>query len=690
MLVAVALRRGVVLSTVLVLVAAAGARAQSRGPVMPSFQDNREQNLPAAAAAPAPAPAAPAPAPAESIELVGQTPGQIARAKEAAAAKAKADAEAKSRAEAEAMKQAEADAKAAVELKKLQESEAKLKADEEARERLALELKAKADAVDLARAQADEKAKADAAKAQAVELKKQEAVVAAGKKAHARDEQKCLKAGNTKAVAKCKTAVAAKYSPKSLPLPQMAALPAAPLHPADGGAVALPLEPLVSEEAPVRRVIAPAGSTLQPAATIEAAPALAEKSARATPVPAAAPAPVAPAPVAPAPVAPAAAAYSAAPAPVAAAPAGSGRALVRPNARTDSSDRALAKPAVASGSNAQPSASPASLRSGSTGSTGSGGGLASSRTLSPAQTVVPRDEGGSRSRHIDLSDEAQIGPSSLVLNRLTARGELVPDSVQASFGYRFAIDEASAAHHLFAVGVESSRCEAGISCGALWFLNAGYSPQSDSTFAVVRSNPKPVNATDQLGWSATTAAAGLGYSGKTYSFLADGQFEELNAQYLKNVGNSPTRTSSTIDQLRLRATLAATGGGFTAAFRLAGYAYPGKDASTVRGVPLRGALIDDDLGGLAIAPQGFLARVEGRYESAGGFGAQLSYGYLGYAGADWQGAHLIGLGLSQRLGRFHLGVGLAIQEEVPTLMPASASAGDYSTVFGTGTLGASF
>jgi hypothetical protein len=88
--------------------------------------------------------------------------------------------------------------------------------------------------------------------------------------------------------------------------------------------------------------------------------------------------------------------------------------------------------------------------------------------------------------------------------------------------------------------------------------------------------------------------------------------------------------------------------------------------------------------GLAGALQALSARLEGRWESKGGAGLALSYGYLSYTGPAWSNAHIFAGSISQRFGRFRIGLGLVAEQE------SDAQGSWYPTVFGTGSVGAAF
>ncbi len=322
-----------------------------------------------------------------------------------------------------------------------------------------------------------------------------------------------------------------------------------------------------------------------------------------------------------------------------------------------------------------------------------GGVCVASATLEPSATAngftpVPREEiEGARGRHAEVRNDLQIGPQSLVLNHLAARAELSPGSLQAGFTYRLVLDDAGAAHHLFGASLESARCPDDAGCGLRWFGFAGLSPSASQGFPVQGGvNGRTTSHTDQLGWSAAVGAAGLSYSGRLLSFAADGQLEALSIDYSRNTETSPppAATSGTLDQVRLRGTAGIASGAWSGSLRIAGYVYAGEAPETFQLAPLRGALVDDDTAGLAGAPQSFQARLEGRYDSTSGLSLQASYGYLSYVGPYWTSANLVAASVSQRLGHFRVGFGLVYEGE------SDRSGASYPTLFGTGTLGASF
>ncbi|HUJ25069.1 MAG TPA: hypothetical protein VLW85_03560 [Myxococcales bacterium] len=604
-------------SAVFALLAAFAASAQSRGPVIPNYQDPSKQ----APASPAAAAAKP-----DEVDLVGPTAAQQKRAAEAKAAAEKAAAEKKAREEADAKARAEAEAKA--------------KADADARDReKALEaVLAQRRAAESARAAAAEarrraREQLDAAErdeARAREAEKQaQAQARALAAARKREEAACGKGPKAQA---CRAAVAARYdapAPLALQLPSAApandALAIAPLvAPAPAGAPAA--------EAP--RAVAMPGSPVPPppAKPLETLAAgdrkvLLPPAASAPPAAAAAP----PAPVKVASVAPAA--VIAAPPPPAAAPA----------------------PAPAAVAAAMP---------------------------------VPRDEQVQRRpRSAEVVNDLQIGPQSLILDRLQARGDIVPRGVQLEFGYRLAIDDASAPHHLFSLGVASPKCaESGVACGLRWFVRGGLGPRNSSSFGVERHvNGVDVAQTDSLGWAANVFQAGLGYSAASFFAAADAQLEALAEDYAQNLmSTDPPQVHGSLQQWRLRASAGLQRGALTAQVRVAGYAYGGDPTATFKNVPVRGALVEDDMPGLAGALQRFSARAEGTYLLREGTDVSASYGFISYVGPAWSNANIFSATVGQKLGRFRLALGLVYELE------QDAQANGYPTLFGTGSLAASF
>jgi hypothetical protein len=300
--------------------------------------------------------------------------------------------------------------------------------------------------------------------------------------------------------------------------------------------------------------------------------------------------------------------------------------------------------------------------------------------------AVPRDEQPRRPRAAEVVNDLQLGPQSLVLDRLSARGDILPGTLQLDFGYRFATDDASAPHHLFLVGFESGRCAPGEACGLRWFARGGFGPHSAGDFTVDRRiNGTAGTHRDSLGWGANVLQLGGGYAASAVSFVADAQVEGLTAEYLRNVDLAgPSRVSGSLTQTRLRGTLGLQSGSVGLQARIAGYAYSGDSTSTFKDVPMRGALIEDDLPGLAGALQSFSGRLDVRWESRSGTALAVSYGYLAYTGPTWSGAHIFAGQISQQMGRFRIGLGLVAEQEL------DAQGNGYPTVFGTGSVGAAF
>jgi hypothetical protein len=215
-----------------------------------------------------------------------------------------------------------------------------------------------------------------------------------------------------------------------------------------------------------------------------------------------------------------------------------------------------------------------------------------------------------------------------------------------------------------------------------WFVRGGYGPRSEGSYKVAGKTIR----TDTLGWSASIGQAGVGFAGRNVSFMGDGQLEQLAAEYVRTAADGKTslQQSGTVQQIRLRGTLSFGAGAFSGSVRAAGYVYRGDDKNKLKDIPLRGALVDDDIPGLASTLQSFAGRAEGRWDGAGGASLALSYGYLAYTGPAWSAAHIGALSVSQRFGRFRIGAGVVVENEI------DAAGAGFMTVFGTGSVGASF
>ena len=626
--------------TALCCAAASRARAQSRVPGAGDYQNSREESLPAQAA--------PAVAASDDIDLVGPTKAQKERA--IAASRAQAEAEAKVHAEAEAKLRVEAEAKLRVEAEAKAQAEVKLRI--EAETKADAEAKLRADAEATARADAEARARAPAAdeRAGAPEAANAVAVTSAAVPSTpclARADAKGKKRRHKKrASAPC--LVQAVPLPTG-PLPSAATAASAQIAPDSDE---LPLASLTGGAPSSRRVIMTDSAPAAPAATAihEAAPEL--DSLHAT----------------------------------------------SPARANDSSPQAQP---VAIASAAQPVAIPAGATRSADTRLARADLPADRSTLgdrrrpwSPAAgEVIPR-EGGARNRSVAVQDDVLVGPVGLTVNQLTAAVEVMPNAVQAELGWRFAIDDATAAHQTFQLGLRSRRCQDDAPCaGTQWFARGSLSPNASAQYGVARmvGGQSTVQA-DQLGWSGGTLAAGLAFRASSGLLVGlDSQYESLALGYLRDSrSNSAAATSANLNQLRVRGTLGGASGAFSGEVSAAGYAYLGDGPDSTHGMPLRGALIDDGVAGLAGAPQGFLVRADGRYEFSFGLAAALSYGYLGYAGTDWSGAQIASARLSQRLGRFELGLGLAFQLDAPSTLPPGASASDYGSMYGVGTAAARF
>jgi hypothetical protein len=679
-----------ILPALLVLTLGSAALAQSRGPVVPNFQQPDAQQ-PAPEAAPA--------VKADDVDLVGPTESQKKRAQAAAEAKARAEAEAKARAEAEARVaaeakvRAEAEARARVEAQARATAEAKLKAEAEAQAqaRAQAEAKRKAEAEAQARIEAEARALAEArarieAEAQAKARAEAEARVIAEARAKFAAEEKMR--AEQRAEDEARVAAEARRRQEREDAASLAQ------HQRDEArATAEARRQQRRDEAAAKAIAAVEAKARAHADAVEKARVHAMAQARRNDEARCAQkkskklqgdcrAMVA-AKYEPAPIGLPETSLALAPL-VAPPPAGSRAPLA-------ADDRRVLVPAAdrRSASASDRRVIPAVARD----DRGGGVRVASLISEPPAPmansfTPVPRDEpSDGRSRHAEVRNDLQIGPQSLVLNHLEAKAEIAPESVQAGFTYRFALDDAGAAHHLFGASLSSARCPDDAGCGVRWFGFAGISPSAQQGFAVQRSvSGNTTSHTDQLGWSSFLGAGGVSYAGRLLSFAADGQLEALSIDYARNTepGGTPSLTSGSLDQLRLRGTAGIGSGPWSGSLRLAGYVYAGTAPESFQLVPLRGALVDDDTPGLAGAPQSFQARLEGRYDSASGLSLSASYGYLSYVGPYWSSANLLAANVSQRFGHFRVGFGVVYEGET------DRTGAGYPTVFGTGTLGASF
>lgn len=748
--------------------------------------------------------------PEESLDLVGPTDKQKARAEKArqeTEAKAKADAEAKVRAEAEAKLKAELEArlKAEAETKAKAEAEAKARAEVEAKAKAELEAKLRAEAEAKAKVEAAAKAKAAAealAKAEAEALAKAEAEAKA--KVALEAKQKAEAEAKARADAEAKAQAEAALSARAKVEAEVAAAAAAKQ------AAAAAVTAAASEEAPARRVIPPAAAPVAAApasgealvrrviAPGAAAPSLPLPSTSRVIVPGAAPAPAA---AVGAPSVAAAPAPGAAPADDRAAIEAKVRAQVEAQMKAEMEARVRAevekqmaqkdaaalplasatkpdcipeKPAkkgakkkksarpagtgcvadlslgelaaapaaseakapasraedlssapladrrpvmvaapVASAPAATPAATPAAETAASaTVREERAPGVrvaASSPVAMPAfdarsgrpaaagapEVVVPRDEGGARrARHLRVSDDVLVGPQGLWSNGLRASAEVVPESVVAAFTYRALSDDANALHHGFFLSVEGAPCDPqGGACGPRLYATGGFSPTATNTYGVQRKISGQLRSmADSLGWSSVSGAVGgNARSAGGFGGSLDVQLQSVSLSFRRNANTAnPDRVDAALQQLKIRGGLSLLKGAFELRVTGAGNAYLGDAPEKTTGVPLRGVFMDDEFGGLASGPQGLQLQAKASYDFTLGLRAQLSYGYLGYAGAEWANAHLLGARLQQRLGRFELGVGVAAQLDAPTVLPAGFTTADYSAVYFTGSLGATF
>ena len=627
-----------------------GSLAQTRGPVVPSFSSADQKPAPAGAAA----------VPEESLDLVGPTEKQKARAE--AAAKAKAEAEAKAKVEAEAKAKVEAEAKAKLEAEAKAEAEAIEKARAAARAEADAKAKLAAEAQQRAEAEAKATAEAKAAQKAAAEVEARvraqvEAQVKAEVEARVRAE-----VDRQLASQKATADIAAAKSTQDLAIDPKAGCPKP--------------EKVVKNAKKKKgaKIAALPAHCVSDLALGDTAPAAAPAAAAAAPAPAAARADE-PTTAALAERKPALAADRR-PVMIAEPP----REEKPLSDRTPTADRAPGVRVAASSPVAMPTFDARSGRP--------------TASAAPSEVLVPRDEGGSRrSRRIRVTDDLLVGPQGLMVNSLRAGAEMIPESVTASFAYRALIDDASALHHGFFVTAEGAQCEQTGPCGPRAWATVGFSPNAENAYGVRRNvSGQSRLMADDLGWSSFSAEAGGQLrSASGLGGLIDVQLQNASLSYRRNanIPSSP-RTDVALQQLKLKAGGSLQRGGFELKVTVAGNAYLSDSPDKTSGMPLRGVFLDPDLGGLASGPQGLQAKLEGRYDFAFGLTAALSYGYLGYAGVEWANAHLIGAMLQQRFGRFDLGLGLTVQLDSPSNLPAGATNADYAATYLSGRVAATF
>ncbi|MBS2023625.1 MAG: hypothetical protein JST92_14575 [Deltaproteobacteria bacterium] len=704
--------RSAALLTALLLLVPTMALAQSRGPVIPTFSgqgQSQQQEV-----APAPAPQA---QPEDSLDLVGPTDAQKARAeavakqraeaeakaKLEAEQRAKAEAEAKIKAEAEAKARAEAEQKAKIEAeaRAKAEEQARLKAEAEAKARAEAEAKARAQAEAQARAEAEAKAKAEAA-AQAKLAAEQKARDEAEAKARTQAEQKAQAAAA--AQARSASDEQAKQDAIKRAGDEAAAKAAAELDEKNKQAQMEALERTALEqqvraelEAKVKAEVEARMRAKKQKEIAKACKGKKGKAAKACEMSlddALAAAPVAPA-KAPA-ATPAAAAAAPAPAP---AKADKDFSSLMASAPSDGSRRVVLAGSAAQA--APPSERPAGVRVAASSpvavpSFDQRSSRLDTFTNPNTQLAIPSDEGGRRrSRKFNLSDDLQVGPQGLVVNQLRASGEVAPAVAVATFSYRFVRDDAAAGHHGFFIGAESPACDADGPCGLRLWANLGFMPNSENSYLIDRAVSGSVHTmADHLGWSSVAARAGLGGRFQNgFGLGGEAQLQTVSLDYTRNVNSSTDKTheAAQLNQVKLHGTLSYASGSFELLGTIGGNLYAGGDPATATtGMPMRGVFLDAQTFGLASAPQGFEMRLEGRKDFAFGLSASIAYQFQTYAGEEWKNANLIGARLSQKIGVFDLGLGLVVQLDAPAVLPQGASAGDYSAMYGMGTVGATF
>jgi hypothetical protein len=99
---------------------------------------------------------------------------------------------------------------------------------------------------------------------------------------------------------------------------------------------------------------------------------------------------------------------------------------------------------------------------------------------------------------------------------------------------------------------------------------------------------------------------------------------------------------------------------------------------------VRGALVEDDLPGLAGALQSLSARADATLHVLPATDVSGTLAYISYAGPTWSNATVFAGSVGQKLGRFRVALGLAWELE------HDAQSNGYPTLFGTGSLGAQF
>jgi len=566
-----------------------------------------------------------------------------ARVRAEAEAKTRAEAEARAKAELEVRARAESEAKAVAAAKAKTEAEAKLREEIEAhiREQVEAEMKsrtAKTEAEEKARAEKEAKVKA---RAEAKARKEAEAKARADARAKAKAEAKARREAKR---SKKKTQPAGDLpelpSPAQAliaPVPELPTPAAAPVAVAAAPAAAPALAAPVPAE-PARAAIIPASAALGLAAATPAEPARAA---------------IIPASAAPAPAEPPRAA------------------IIPASPRSEGTKVAMVAPA------------PAAV------------GPVVIRPEPMARTVaVPRDEETRASRRAEIRDDIQVGPQSLILNRLRGAADIVPGSVAGAFSYRLAIDDATALHHGFGLGVESARPAEGAPEGFRWFAGATLLPSASNAYGVNRRvNGQDRLMRDEMGWSGWALAGGASHRfGKSegYAVAGDVQLQNVSVHYVRNANASGAPIDGDLKQLRLRAAGTATSGRWSGTAQIAAYLQIGDEPGKFRGAPLRGALLEDDLAGLAVAPQSLFARIAGEVELGQTLEARASYGFLSYAGSDWSSSHFLHGELSDRFGRLKAALGFTWQLDNPQTATPGSGLGDYSTLFVTGSIGYMF
>ena len=270
--------------------------------------------------------------------------------------------------------------------------------------------------------------------------------------------------------------------------------------------------------------------------------------------------------------------------------------------------------------------------------------------------------------------------------------------VSGTFAYRLVNDDAGAIHHTFQLGAGSPRTAEGEPERELrWFALGGLSPRSDNSYGVRRSiGGQNRTVADRLGWSGFILGGGLTKAfprpDGALEISGDAQLQGLSVGYVKNANQTTGQEAVDVStkQLRLRGGGSYQSGRFTGLAQVAGFLYLGDGTEKLRGMPLRGAFVEDDLGGFASGPQSFELRVGGAVELTQTISASLRYAFVGYSQSDWASAHLVHAEGAARFGRVRAALGFTWQYDAPQIAAPGSGVGDYSSLYLTGSIGYAF